>query len=219
MARDQNVSKADLIGEAVKDFSLSSSGLSTDKVRAFNHHLAQMKMVFLEAETERARLSRAHIYSEDEFQRKLLAQKVELEKETLATQGENRELKFQLERLQREVSALKELKENSESEAKRLSQAQASLQRTLGLLEQRNADLEARVARYPADLKENETLKDKLRSLEIAYGKLEAQYEISESRLAEQKTQFEEKVDMLVKTSRAEVELLKREKVIAEGQV
>ena len=83
IAAGQNVSKADLIEQAVKDYVLASSGISTDKVRAFGHHLAQMKMVFMESETERARLSKAHIYSEDEFRRQLLAQKVELERETI----------------------------------------------------------------------------------------------------------------------------------------
>lgn len=214
MAQGQNLSKADLIGEAVKDLSASTSGISTEKVRAFQHYLSQLKSVFMESETERARMSKSQIFSEEEFHRKLLTQKVALEKEATETHAVIREQRQQIEQLHREVKILKEAKGELEAENKRVVQSSSAVQKTNSLLEQRNNDLEAKLSRYPGDLKENEALKDKVRGFEIALAKLESQYGHAEAIIAQQKAQFEEKTDLLVKAMRAEkeAEIMRREK-------
>ena len=63
-----------------------------------------------------------------------------------------------------------------------------------------------------------DSLKDKLRAMEIAYAKLETHHEAVSTKLAEQKAQFEEKIDYLVRQMRAEkeAEIQKRETLMAE---
>jgi len=214
----QNVSKAEIIGEALRDFLAASSSLSTEKMRAFNHHVAQLKMVFIETETERTRLAKSHIYSEDEFKAQTHSIKAEADAKLRVLEDENSALNQKLEKLTRELTLVNEEKKERDKELARLGQHQGVLQKNSSMLELRNHELDSMIDKLKAQLKDYEKLKSETRELGIANAKLEMKLESLQKELGDLRSLSDERLDLVTRTMRAEkeAEIQKREKIIAE---